>query len=1112
MLNTVKLFLVSLLVVACCAVALAQSTTTGSIGGVVTNPAKEVVAGAAVTVKNIGTNKEDTATTDDTGRFKVANLQPGNYSVTVNSSGFSPMTVENAVVEIGRETTLEIALSVGPVTGTVDVSAEAPVINTTQQDFSSNINQTSINELPINGRRWSNFALLTPGAVPDGTFGLISFRGISGLLNNNTIDGGDNNQAFFAEERGRTRISYSISQAAIREFQVNTSSYSAEYGRSAGGVVNAVTKSGTNDFHGGAFYYQRNNKWGARNPLATNTAEVAPGIFGPVGIKPKDVRHQFGGTIGGPIVRDKAFFFFSYDQQKRNFPGLARFSSPTFLNLTQANKNTLIARGVTDAQITETANFLRSVTGEVKRRGDQTLFLPKIDWNVNDTNTVTVTYNRLRWNSPNGIQTQATNTRARDNFGDDFVDIDWLTVRLNSTITPNLLNEARFQWGRDKETQFSQPPQAGEPTNSVGGRSPQTFIQNGLTFGIPEFLERVAFPDERRWQFADTVTMTQGNHTVKFGGDINFVKDIINNLRFSGGEFNYTGNGINGLGDFIVDYQNWRTNGAIRTLSAATLPTDANQAGRCFSSTRRAGQCYAGNFNQGLGVLGLTMKTTDLNYFVQDDWRVTPRFTLNLGLRYEYQKNPDPINVNPALPQTNNKVDDRNNFGPRIGFAYDLSGDGKTSLRGGWGLYYGRVINSTVYNALINTGVGIDRAQRQVTLQATASDAPIYPNLLGAGALVPGAVQYFASDFQLPQIHQADVIVEREIARNTVVSASYLMSFANSLPNFVDTNLPPPARLVQVPVFGGPFGGTNYLTPIFVGRTQVNSFTTPRPNPNFAQITEIRSNVFSKYHALVLQGNRRLTNGLQFQMNYTLSRAQDNGQSSVTFTSNNLPFNAFDQANENGLSAFDRRHKFVASVVYNTEFERFKDNAAARAIFNGWTIAPILNAFSGARVTQSISGTINPAAYGFTGNAAQITALCGAGGNPAATASCTTPGGGANGSGGSTRFAGLPRNEFKQPKVWYVDLRLSRRFRITEGTRLEILGEAFNLFNRTQVTTVTSTFYNYASNTSSPACPNGLTQCLLFNDSINTPFLGVTGADSTLFRERQIQFAARFEF
>src|SRR4029079_785671 len=181
--KTVKFLFVSLLVFALSAVAFAQSTTTGSVGGVVQNPNKEVVPGATVTVKNMGTNKEDSATTDDTGRFKVSNRQPGNYAVTVNSSGFSPSTMEKVVVEIGRETTLEVSLSIGQVTGTVDVSAEAPVINTTQQDFSTNINQTSINELPVNGRRWSNFAILTPTATPDGNFGLISFRGISGLLN-----------------------------------------------------------------------------------------------------------------------------------------------------------------------------------------------------------------------------------------------------------------------------------------------------------------------------------------------------------------------------------------------------------------------------------------------------------------------------------------------------------------------------------------------------------------------------------------------------------------------------------------------------------------------------------------------------------------------------------------------------------------------------------------------------------------------------------------------------------------------------------------------------------------------------------------------------------------
>jgi hypothetical protein len=1060
--------------------AAAQSTTQGAIGGTIKDPQGAVVPNATVTVKNEETNKEVSATTDSDGNFRVAQLQPGNYTVTINASGFSAVSQQKIVVEVGLVTPFDVSLTVAGVTGeTVQVTSDAPVINTEQQDFSTNINQTSINNLPTNGRRWSNYAILTPGAVPDGTFGLISFRGISGLLNNNTIDGGDNNQAFFAEERGRTRISYSISQDAIREFQVNTSSYSAEYGRSAGGVTNAVTKSGTNEFHGTAFYFQRNNKWGARNPLATNTVLVSagpPAVFDVVGIKPKDVRHQFGGTIGGPIAHDKAFFFFSYDQQKRDFPGLARFSQPNFLNT--ANRNTLRARGLTDTQITDALTFLQSTTGEVPRRGDQRIFLPKVDWNINSKNALSVTYNSLRWNSPNGIQTQATNTRARDNFGDDLVDIDWVTLRLNSTISNSLLNEARYQWGRDKETQFSTPPNSGEPTNSVNGRSPQTNLGGGsacfnpiICFGIPEFLERAAFPNETRNQVADTMTYSSGAHTIKWGGDVNFVKDDINNLRFAGGEFIYSGGQV--LNDFIIDYENFRTNGAIRGLTGGTN-------GQCASSNRRAGQCYGGNFTQGIGPLGLVMKTTDYNFFVQDDWKATTRLTLNLGMRYEYQRNPDPINVNPALPQTGNKVSDTNNFGPRVGFALDLTGDGRTSLRGGWGIYYGRVINSTVYNALINTGLGPDQAQQQLSISATslpsgctaATCLPIYPNLLvpigstSTNVVVRPAVQYFANDFQLPLIHQTDLVFERQISRNTAVSISYLGSFGKNLPNFVDTNLPAPSAVVSLNVVGGPFAGRVYNTPLFRGS---------RPNSHFAQITEIRSDVFSKYHALVLQANRRLTNGLQFQTNYTLSRASDNGQSSVTFTSNNLPFNAFDQIGENGLSNFDRRHKFVASIVYNTDFASLQDSRVGRAIFNGWTLAPIFNAFSGARYTGAISGSISPAAVGFSGS---------------------TPGGGVNGSGGSSRFALVPRNFFKQPKIWYLDMRLSRRFHIKESMNFEVLAEGFNLFNRTQVTGVNTTLYNLSGNTL----------------TYNTAFGTTNAADSTLFRERQVQLGARFQF
>jgi len=378
---------------------------------------------------------------------------------------------------------------------------------------------------------------------------------------------------------------------------------------------------------------------------------------------------------------------------------------------------------------------------------------------------------------------------------------------------------------------------------------------------------------------------------------------------------------------------------------------------------------------------------------------------------------------------------------------------------------------------LIGTGVGADRSQRQVSVATTSSVAPIYPALIPAGTLTTTSVQYFASNFELPQIHQLDAIVERQIGRNTVVSASYLASFGNSLPNFVDTNLPPPVKNVNLSIVGGPFDGQTFSSPLFIGA---------RPNPNFAQITEIRSNVFSKYNALVLQANRRLTDGLQFQSSYTLSRSSDNGQSSQTFTANNVPFNAFDQANENGLSSFDRRQKFVASIVYNTSFFKKGDNAVGRALLNGWTIAPIFNAFSGQRYTGFVSGSISPAAFGFTGVAC----------NGVGTGTCPTPGGGANGSGGANRFALVPRNYFKQPNIWFADLRISRRFSITEGTKLEVLAEGFNIFNRTQVTTVNSTLYNLSGTTF----------------TYNSPFGITTGADSTLFRERQVQLAVRFEF
>ncbi|MCI0388863.1 MAG: carboxypeptidase regulatory-like domain-containing protein [Acidobacteria bacterium] len=1024
--------------------ALAQSAVTGAVGGAATDQNNAVVANASVTLKSLDTNKTETATTDSDGRFRFNNLQPGTYTITISAPGFSEYKRDQVVVEVGRLSNIDAVLGVGAATAAVDIVATASAVNIDSKEFTTNINQTAINDLPINGRRWSNFVILTPGSVPDGSFGLISFRGVSGLLNNNTVDGGDNNQAFFGEERGRTRISYSISQSAIREFQVNTSNYSAEYGRAAGGVTNAVTKSGTNDLHGDAFYFQRNNEWGARNPRAFQSVLVN-GVSTTVGIKPEDVRHQFGGTLGGPIAKDKLFFFFSYDQQKRNFPGLGIFTDPNYLN--GVNRTALIGKGLTNAQIDDTVSFLNSLTGTVPRRGDQRLLLPKIDWQINTSNSFSINYNRLRWNSPAGIQTQATNTRGRASFGDDFVKVDWGTARLVSTIKPSLVNEFRVQYARDFEFQISQTPAPGEPRTALNGSSPDVRLQNGLNFGKPNFLERSSYPKEKRTQFTDNVTATLGGNTLRFGVDINHVRDVLNNLFQESGSFFY-----NSLNDFIVDYVNWKT-----PLPATTT---------CVGSARARGKCYSGNFAQGFGPIGAEFSTTDYNFYGQYDWKFAPRVTFNLGLRYEYQKFPDAKLPNPStatIPNTgvtfnqatSQLPDDKNNFGPRFGFAIGVTDDGKTSLRGGYGLYYGRTINSTIYNAFSNTGAA--GGQFQVSLQPTNAAAPVFPNVLTSAPAGAGAIQYFSPNFGNSMIHQMDLIFEREILRNTTFSASYLFSLGQKLPTFLDRNLNVPVDNQTFTVSGGPFNGQSFTIPVFRGA---------RPNTSFSQLTEIASAVKSEYNAMVLQVNRRFSGGLQFLASYTLSKAVDDSQTSQTFTTANVPFNVFDPKAERGRSRFDRRNKFVISAVYAPRLK--SDSKFATALIDGWSIAPIFQFYTGFPYDGLVSGSLGG-----------------------------TTAGSLNGAGSSSNRIPLAvRNAFTAPGVKNFDLRLSRRFYIKENMSFEFLGEAFNIFNRTQFTGVNATMYTLSGTT------------LNFNPVFGT----ITEAGGTLYRERQVQIGLRFQF
>ena len=344
------------------AAAFAQSADAGALAGIVYDANGAVIPDAKLTATNTDTGVTFAARSNGHGEYRIPQLPPAVYTLTVEMPGFKKYEGTRITVEVGVIANVSPRLEIGGNSETVEVSNESPLMHTESSEISSVIDQNEIDNLPINGRRASNFALLTPGVVSNGDgFGLLSFRGISFLLNNSQIDGLDDNQAYFSEQRGRTRAAYNISQTAVQEFQVNTSNFSAEYGRSAGGVINTVTKSGGNTFHGELFFYDRDNDFGASNPYTVLTSlDPVSGNYITQNYKPKDWRKQWGFGVGGPIIRDKLFFFYSYDQSRRNFPGTATASTATAgvfapASATLPTGNTCAANGSYSPVPTQTA-------------------------------------------------------------------------------------------------------------------------------------------------------------------------------------------------------------------------------------------------------------------------------------------------------------------------------------------------------------------------------------------------------------------------------------------------------------------------------------------------------------------------------------------------------------------------------------------------------------------------------------------------------------------------------------------------------------------------------------------------------------------------------------
>lgn len=1163
--------------------AFAQSSTTGAIGGVVSDTNGALLPGSTVTVKSVDNGTVRTVKTNGSGEYRVSELVPGVYTATFVSDGFKGYDESSITVTVGSISNVSPKLQIGSVTDKVEVTDTPAMMHTDDNAISTTIDSTQIENLPINGRRWSDFARLTPGVVSNSQgFGLLSFRGISFLLNNNTIDGADDNQAYYSEARGRTRTAFSVPPSAIQEFQVNTSNYSAQYGRAAGGVINTVTKSGTNQFHGQAFFFDRDNDLGgATNPYTLLSVQNAAGAYSSVPTKPTDWRKNWGFTFGGPLLRDKLYFIYTYDQERRNFPSISRPTDPNNFfapsNATLPSTETCSTSAFTTATVTYTSvgdynscliaalfgvsfqagsayyqqglGILHSFIGVVPRRQDQVINLPKIDYQINERNRLSLMYNRMRYSSPSGLYSQTSYNEGRSGWGNDNVKEDFGIARLTSVLSNSIINEALVQYGRDFEFDYQQKPLPNEvplAQNSYGaaaGIDIGYYFNGGVYAGSNPNLTRYADPDERRLQLLDGLTWSHGKHVSKFGLEYNKVSDFDKNVYNGNGSYSY-----DWTYNFIADYLNATTGVGGPTAYGSGCPDPTTQNG-CFY------QSYY-SFSQEYGNPAALIATREYAGYATDDWRILPNLTLTLGLRYEYEYVPPSPFVNTgnptlaemytayagslpaagtALPQTANRPDDRNNISPRVGFSWNIFGDGKTILRGGYGMYFGRVINSNILQTYLESGS--PNSQIGITSTSPGHIGPVFPNIYGSFAaaatvaeqqkayIAPSAA-FFGPHMQNPQVHEADLAIEQNIGHNTTFGITYMMSLGRELPTAIDTNFSSAAtgfgtfavsaptnpavpssypvstnseapgslaKYPQPPQAGAyitlPHGGRT--PPVFpTGYQQKFFLTGSRPNPIYYQILEVQSSVNSSYNALAFQVDHRYEHGLSLLTNFTWSHSLDENPYQSTVIPSYTLSDPTNPRADYGNSVNDVRLRYVGAMVYEpqTHFHGYKS-----VLLGGWRIAPLVQLQTGLPYSPTISSSSFKTVTLADGTTA------------------TLAGTGINGAGsGSTRVPWIGRDSYFYPKTAVFDLRLGKNFYIPASAihmdrlRLEIFAEAFNVMNHQNITSLTTEAYTLSSVSTSPI-QQTLTPYANFGQYTNSN-------SNYTYSPRQMQITARLHF